>query len=297
VNAELERWRAKGRAFDYLGFEVFYVMEGSGPHLLLVHGYPFNSFDWVKIWPALTERFTVIAPDMLGMGFSDKPGQYEYSVHDHADMHEALLAHLGVERCRIIAHDIGVSVVQEMLTRHDHGEQSAGHCSIQAIAWLNGGLFYEVYRPRPIQKLLSASPLGDVLALVLSSPLGRPMLQRAVGEMFGPDTKPSAELHAQFQEVMDYKDGRKVTHKVGRFVVDRYHHRNRWVAAMRATSVPMRMIDGPIDPNSGAHMAQRYREVIPNPDVVMLGEKIGHWPQIEAPDDVLRHFLEFAERS
>jgi pimeloyl-ACP methyl ester carboxylesterase len=296
VNSELERWRAKGSAFDFLGFEVFYVIEGSGPHLLLVHGYPFNSFDWVKIWPPLTERFTVIAPDMLGMGFSDKPEQYEYSVHAHADMHEALLAHLGVERCRILAHDIGVSVVQEMLTRHDHGEQSSGHFTIQSIAWLNGGLFYEAYRPRPIQKLLSASPLGDVFARALSSPLGGPMLQRAVGEMFGPETKPSAELRAQFQEIMDFKDGRKVTHKVGRFVVDRYHHRNRWVAAMRTTGVPMRLINGPLDPNSGAHMAKRYGEVIPNPDVVILGEKIGHWPQIEAPDDVVRHFLAFAEK-
>ena len=66
-------------------------MEGSGPPLLLIHGYPFNSFDWGPIWPTLTGRFTVIAPDMMGMGFSAKPVAYEYSVHDHADMHEALL--------------------------------------------------------------------------------------------------------------------------------------------------------------------------------------------------------------
>jgi pimeloyl-ACP methyl ester carboxylesterase len=39
-------------------------------------------------------------------------------------------------------------------------------------------------------------------------------------------------------------------------------------------------------------MAQRYLEVIPNPDVVMLDDNIGHWPQIEAPDAVLRHFLD-----
>ncbi|MBN9635695.1 MAG: alpha/beta hydrolase, partial [Actinobacteria bacterium] len=70
-------------------------------------------------------------------------------------------------------------------------------------------------------------------------------------------------------------------------------HRNRWVRAMRETTIPMRLIDGPSDPNSGAHMAARYREVIPNPDVVMLRDDIAHWPQIEAPDAVLEHFLEF----
>ena len=80
-------------------------------------------------------------------------------------------------------------------------------------------------------------------------------------------------------------------HKVGRLLDDRYTHRNRGVRAMRQTTVPMRLIDGPADPNSGAHMAARYREVIPNPDVVMLSDNIGHWPQIEAPDAVLAAFL------
>jgi pimeloyl-ACP methyl ester carboxylesterase len=43
-------------------------------------------------------------------------------------------------------------------------------------------------------------------------------------------------------------------------------------------------------------MARRYVEVIPDPDVVMLADDIGHWPQIEAPDAVLKHFLEFTDR-
>ena len=73
--------------------------EGSGPTLLLIHGYPFNSWDWAPIWDRLTDRFTVVAPDMLGMGFSDKPVAYEYSVHDHADMHEALLVRPGRRVC------------------------------------------------------------------------------------------------------------------------------------------------------------------------------------------------------
>jgi pimeloyl-ACP methyl ester carboxylesterase len=58
----------------------------------------------------------------------------------------------------------------------------------------------------------------------------------------------------------------------------------------------MRLIDGPFDPNSGRQMADRYREVIPNADVVMLDDDIGHWPQIEAPDAVLTHFLAHVDR-
>ncbi len=66
MDAELQRWKAAGQFFDYLGFEIFYRVDGpplgTAPILLAVHGYPFNSWDWSMIWPALTERFTVIAP-------------------------------------------------------------------------------------------------------------------------------------------------------------------------------------------------------------------------------------------
>jgi pimeloyl-ACP methyl ester carboxylesterase len=65
---------------------------------------------------------------------------------------------------------------------------------------------------------------------------------------------------------------------------------------MRETSVPMRFIDGPCDPNSGRHMAERYAELVPDAEVVLLGDDIGHWPQVEDPDGVLAHFLEFVER-
>lgn len=296
MDPELEQWKATGQYFDYLGFEVFFSVEGTGPALLLIHGYPFSSWDWSLIWPTLVERFTVIAPDMLGMGFSAKPVAYEYSVHDHADMHEALLHHLGVDSCHVLAHDLGDSVGQELLARYESGDNAYGAPIIESITWLNGGLFNESYTPRLLQKLLSRTPLGDMTSRFQGSSLARRAMDRTLDQMFGPNTKPTARMLDQFHQIMDFNDGAKVSHKVGRFVTDRYLHRNRWVRAMRETSVPMRLIDGPIDPNSGKHMADRYLEVIPNADVVMLADDIAHWPQIEAPEAVLKHFLEHVDR-
>ncbi len=296
MDPELERWKAGGQYYDYLGFDVFYRTAGSGPPLLLIHGYPFNSWDWAPLWDRLTERFTVIAPDMLGMGFSDKPVAYEYTVADHADMHEALLAELGVQSAHILAHDLGDSVGQEMLARHEFAEQVYGSLRIESVTWLNGGLFNEAYTPRLLQKAMSQTPLGDIMSPLQGSSLSRRLIEPTINEMFGPDTKPSRRMLDLFHQILEYNDGKRVTHKVGRFVKDRYAHRNRWVRAMRQTSVPMRLIDGPVDPNSGRHMAQRYLEVIPNPDVVMLDDGIGHWPQIEAPDAVLAHFADHIDR-
>jgi pimeloyl-ACP methyl ester carboxylesterase len=296
MDAELERWRDAGEYFDYLGFDIFYRVQGSGPPLLLIHGYPFNTFDWAPIWPTLTQRFTVIAPDMMGMGFSDKPVTYNYCVHDHADMHEALLAHLDVRAAHILAHDIGDSVGQELLARHEFAQQAYGALRIDSITWLNGGMFIESYTPRTAQKLMSQTPLGDIMSRVQDRPLSRRLLEPTLREMFGPNTKPTRHMMDVFNQILDYHDGRRVLHKVGRFINDRYIHRNRWVRAMRQTKVPMRLIDGPIDPNSGAHMARRYAEVIPEADIVMLADDIGHWPQLEAPDAVLTHFLAHIDR-
>lgn len=300
MHHELQRWKDAGHHFDYLGFDIFYRVDGlpagTAPNLLLIHGYPFNSYDWSLIWPTLTQRFTVIAPDMIGMGFSDKPVAYEYRVADHADMHEALLAHLGFTKTHILAHDLGDSVGQELLARHESGTQAYGRLEIESITWLNGGLFNEAYTPRLVQKVMSRTPLGEMLSPFQGSRLSRRLLDSTLDEMFGVNTKPSRDLMAKFHQILEYNDGKRVLHKVGRFVTDRYTHRNRWVRAMRETPVPMRLIDGPSDPNSGRHMAQRYLEVIPDPDVVMLDDDIAHWPQIEAPDAVLAHFLEHVDR-
>lgn len=56
----------------------------------------------------------------------------------------------------------------------------------------------------------------------------------------------------------------------------------------------MRVIDGAVDPISGAHMVARYRELITAADTVLL-EGIGHYPQLEAPDQVLAHYLQFRD--
>ncbi|MEZ0341376.1 alpha/beta fold hydrolase [Mycobacterium sp. pV006] len=300
MDPELARWREAGDYFDYLGFDIFYRVAGrplgTGPHLLLIHGYPFNTFDWEPIWAELTARFSVIAPDLLGLGFSAKPVAYRYSVSDHADMHEALLAHLGVRAAHVLAHDLGDSVGQELLARKEFGEQHYGAWDIESITWLNGGLFHEAYTPRMMQKLMSGTVIGDLLSPLQGSAVSRRVLEPTINEMFGPHTKPTRHMLEVFHQILEFNDGKGVLHKVGRFLEDRYVHRNRWVRAMRQTAVPMRLIDGPADPNSGAHMARRYAEVIPDPDVVMLADDIGHWPQIEAPEAVLTHFLDHIDR-
>src|ERR1700712_4301012 len=118
-----EGWRKSGQRTSHRGLSIFYQAGGSGgtgPNLLCIHGLPTASWDWSRIWPSLSARFAqVLAPDMIGFGWSDKPLDYAYSIFDQADLHEALLRERGVTRFRILSHDYGVTVAQELLARHD----------------------------------------------------------------------------------------------------------------------------------------------------------------------------------
>ncbi|GAA5093258.1 alpha/beta fold hydrolase [Nocardia iowensis] len=288
---EFASWRANGRRYTHRGHQIFYRDDGGGAAgtLLCIHGFPTASWDWHAIWPGLCDRFgRVIAPDMIGFGWSAKPRNYTYSIADQADIHEELLREHGIARVHILAHDYGDTVAQELLAR-DIDRRAAGDESlvIESVCLLNGGLFPETHRARPVQRLL-ASPLGPLAGMLASERA----FTSSLSGVFGPDTKPSREELDQFWTLWCSKHGKRNGHKLIRYMSERRKHRERWVGALRDTKVPLRLIDGLLDPVSGAHMVRRYRELIPTPDVVEL-PKVGHYPQVEAPTDTLAAFLDF----
>jgi len=290
----LREWRAQGQSFDFQGHSIRYWESGPSAHatagqaepLLLIHGFPTASWDWHYLWAPLAERYRVIACDMLGFGDSAKPRGHDYRLLEQADIQQALLAHLGIDQpVHLLAHDYGDSVAQELLARHHEGRIQVGSC-----VFLNGGLFPETHRPVLVQKLL-LSPLGPLIGRLFS----RQKLADNFAKIFGPATRPSESELDDFWRLIATNDGPGVMHRQIRYIPERRQQRDRWVAAMQKGGVPLRVIDGAVDPISGAHMVARYRELIPEPDCVLL-DGIGHYPQTEAPELVLEHYLAFQAR-
>jgi pimeloyl-ACP methyl ester carboxylesterase len=284
----LDAWRSQGRTLDFRDHAIRYWVAGAddAEPLLLIHGFPTASWDWHYLWAPLAERYRVIACDMLGFGYSAKPRGHAYSLLEQADLQQALLAHLGEQRpLHVLAPDYGDSVAQEMIARHQDGRLKLASC-----AFLNGGLFPETHHPVRVQKLL-LGPLGPLIGRLFS----RRKLAQSFARIFGPSSEASdAELDALWQ-LVKYNNGPAVMHRLIRYMPERRQLRERWVAAMQATALPMRVIDGAFDPISGAHMVARYRELIANADTVLL-DNIGHYPQLEAPQQVLEHYLNFRDR-
>lgn len=278
----LARWQANGSMTKLCGLNIFTRSGGQGPVLLLIHGFPTASWDWAKLWPALTRHFRVLTLDLAGFGFSDKPRDLEYSMHLQADLCEALMEQERVHEYSILAHDYGVTVAQELLARHLEGSAKQ---SLNKVCFLNGGLFPETHRALLTQKLL-LGPLGPVIARLSSRRKLTTTLQNiCMGHLS------QEELDGAWA-LIEHKQGRRVFPKLIRYIEERRQHRSRWVGALQNSDIPLRVIVGMDDPISGAHMLARYRELVPKADGIAL-EGIGHYPQLEAPAEVLRAVTAF----
>ncbi|AXI04736.1 alpha/beta hydrolase [Aquirhabdus parva] len=283
----LANWKAKGLFFSHRGYRIFSRVEGPAPApvLLLIHGFPTASWDWEAIWPALTRHYRVMTLDMIGFGFSDKPMDYPYSIMDQADIFERLLAEHQVQSYHLLAHDYGDTVAQELLARHNAQEQPRPQ--LGSVCFLNGGLFPESHRPLLIQKLLR-SPIGPILARLNS----RNKLADSMQRVFGPNTQPDAELIDGFWQLISTNKGARLLPKLLHYIPERRQHRTRWVGAIQQATIPVKVIDGIADPVSGGHMVERYRALIPKPNVTAL-QNIGHYPQVEDPQGVLDAYIQF----
>ncbi|WP_027908048.1 alpha/beta fold hydrolase [Pseudomonas taiwanensis] len=279
-------WRTRGQHFSFRSQSIRYWTAGQGEPLLLLHGFPTASWDWHYLWAPLAQRFRVIACDMLGFGDSAKPLKHTYSLMEQADLQQALLAHLQVDQpVHLLAHGYGGSVAQELLARHY--EQRA---DIASCVFLNSGLFPERCQVLLIQKLLLSR-----LGWLVGRSFGRDDLVRSVTQIYGPCTHPSESALDDCWSLIAANRGTRILHKLVGYVPERRLHRERWVAAMQRAGVPMRLINGVVDPISGIRMVERYRELVPEPDTVQL-QGIGHYPHTEAPVQVLRHYLAFREQ-
>ncbi|GAC1402882.1 MAG: alpha/beta hydrolase [Candidatus Velthaea sp.] len=89
------------------------VRTGSGPPLLLLHGWPEFWLTWEPVMTRLSDRFDLIAPDLRGFGDTDKPAG-PYGPKDHAADMLALLDALEVERIGVVGHDVGGAVMQPL---------------------------------------------------------------------------------------------------------------------------------------------------------------------------------------
>ena len=274
----IERWWSQGeRVRVSLGGAeraIFLRRAGAGPALTLLHGFPSSSYDWARVLPALAERRALLLFDFLGFGASQKPATHDYSIGEQADLVEAMWAREGIASTAVLAHDYAVSVVQELLARRAEGALAV---ELSAALLLNGGLYPDVYRPQPAQLALLDPEQGPMLSAQITEELWTAALRPT----FAPGYDAAADS-ADIWRSMTREDGHRIAHRLIRYMDDRAAHGERWTGALERTDVPLSFVWGMLDPVSGAHIAERIRERLPDAPLLAL-EDVGHWPALEAP--------------
>ncbi|WP_227984010.1 alpha/beta fold hydrolase [Nocardia spumae] len=283
MEPDYRTWVAGGTHLELGGHRIFHRQDGpvGGLPVTLLHGYPTSSHDWVSVLPALVEsgcRVTTL--DFLGFGASDRPRDHDYRMTEQATLVEQLWARLGITGTALVAHDYGVSVAQELLARDS--------ARVLRTAWLNGGLYPDLYRPLPIQRLM-ASPAGKVLGPLMSERTFRPSLRRILGRPVS-----DADLHQMWLALSD-NGGRRVQWALNRYHAERRANADRWQRAFESYSGPMLFVWGPADPISGGHLLPRLRERRPHArfEVLDAAPATGHYPQVENPTAVAAALAEF----
>src|SRR5215207_17851 len=168
------------------GHHVFYRSAGSGPVVVLVHGITSTSATWANVFPSLAERFTIIAPDLLGHGESAKP-RGDYSLGAYASGIRDLLVALGHQRATFVGHSLGGGVAMQL------AYQFPEHCE-RLVLVSSGGLGREI---TPLLRAASLPGSELVLPFLVDDRVLR--AGRLVGRLLG---RAGLRVHTDVGEVL-----------------------------------------------------------------------------------------------
>ena len=256
-----------------------YLRAGCGPALVLIHGLLGYSFSWRFNIPAFSRVATIYAPDLLGCGFSDRPGHIDAALHASAERLWRFLDEIGVSSCDLLGTSRGGAVV------------------MTAAA----------LRPRRVRRLILPAPVnpysehGKVISVVLSAPIISALLLRL-----------RPVLHAGHGTILRrlYGDPRRISpgtlegyarpferHGVLRHALRILRTWNRDLKELQAllpqiTAIPTLLLWGSLDTavplSSSFPLRQQFRDCR-----LVVFDGAGHLPYEEVPDDFNRAVLEF----
>jgi pimeloyl-ACP methyl ester carboxylesterase len=264
---------------------VTYRTAGEGPVLLLIHGMAGSATTWKQVMPRLAERFTVVAPDLLGHGSSDKPAG-DYSLGAFASGLRDLLVALGHERATVVGQSLGGGVAMQLA--YQYPERCERLVLVSA-----GGLGVEV---NPVLRLLTLPGSEAVLRLACAGPV-RGTVESVGGLAWRLGLQPAPVVRELWRSYASLADDatRKAFLRTLRAVVD---PRGQAVSAANrlhlAGEVPTLIVWGDADPIIPVDHAAAAHDAIQESRLEIF-EGVGHYPHCEAPERFVEVLTEFVE--
>lgn len=274
------------RSLDVGEVRLHIAEAGSGPLVVLLHGFPEFWYAWRRILPALAaEGFHVVAPDMRGYGLSDKPlGVESYGARRLATDVAGLVRALGEERVSVVGHDWGAGVAWSFAMAHPE--------LLERLVVINGPhperLLHALRTPRQLAKswYMFVFQLPGIPERILSRD-DHALLMRALREeVRGPNAPSAADLERY----------REAFAQPGALTAMINYYR---AAARPSLSFRMRRIDTPVlvlwgdeDRHLGRELAAPRKDLVPNARVKHVAGAT-HWLHHERPELVTAEVAAF----
>lgn len=276
MDASLESYERGGEYVAVRSGRLYVTTVGAdepGVPLLVLHGFPTCAHDFFAVVDALAEKRPVLLFDFLGYGLSDKPAGYGYSLFEQADTALELLAARGIREVDVLAHDMGTSVLCELLARRARGLLPV---ELRSIAFTNGSVFVEMASLTFGQRAL-LSPLGRAFAALNSRATFEVQLRRVFAK------EPPRELVRTMSALAARNDGFSRLASTIRYVEERRRFSARWHAALETWEKPTLVLWGALDPVAVMPIGEKLARTLPRGELVRLAD-VGHYPQVEAPE-------------
>lgn len=300
----LKQWREMGQTTRINGNQMFYVYKKCSnkkvknpPTFAIVHGFPSSSFDYHKVIDDLTKHGNVIANDHIGFGFSDIPIQnFTYSLSEAAENLLAVWRHVGIKNAHVISHDMGDSIITEILARRYRKMLPSDFDHFfQSVTFTNGGMRFDMINFRVSQYILMYPSVGMPLSL-LGHKLGvtERFFKKQILSIWSPYAENMEERDRDIHDLYllnAYKNKLLYGYKLCYYLWDRSRFEFRWFDALRHLDIPSRFIWSDSDTVSPVAIPKSFKDMVPNFKLTLV-KNGGHFWMLENPKRWIEEAIE-----
>lgn len=266
--------------FLRIGGQLVHIEQaGRGEPLVLIHGFGASTYSWRKVMPRLAESFRVVALDLNGFGYTQRPRTFEsYTREGQADLILKVLDALGLDSAHLMGHSYGGGLTLWIASRHPERVRSMVLVDSSAPTYAN-------------DRRSRAASLKPLTSIFLRSVVLRPgSVRKALLRSFHDDSLVTPEL------VREYYDRIRIEG-----VIEAYHGLTAPAPAstgrveLDKIDVPALVVWGAEDVVVPVHLGRDAAQRLPRGEFALM-EKTGHIPMEERPEELLRIVLPFLER-
>lgn len=283
-----------------LGHKAFVIDEGdpdagAGETVVLLHGFPESSYSFSGALPLLEGRFKrVVSFDFIGFGFSAKPaGGFAYSLLEQADVALRVIREAGITGCHFVAHDMGDSVMTELLARFNHDCPDWFSDGPLSVTFTNGSMVLGDAKLRIGQRAL-VSPLGPLLARATDS---LTVFEKQVTSAQGNGKLDQEKILDMYSASTSGAPPGLMARLINYLRERRRFEGPRWLPALRDASMPVHICWGADDAVAPVAIAHCLKEEVKPEATLTIIEGLGHFGQVQDPESWFGGLAPFWEKA